>query len=127
MATGAVAGNVIGGELVASMGFRAPFIIAIAMSLASAAYIVLIPESLPPANRRASLDWSRANTLTSLRVLLTLRSPESSGRWFIICCALCFAGGFLVLVTISTIATLFVQQEFNWGPGTVGLLFGAQV
>lgn len=126
MATGGVAGNIVGGALVASLGFRAPYAIAILVSLASSLYVALIPESLPLASRHATLDWSRANTVASLRTLLSLRSPESSGRWFIICCALCFAGGFLVLVTISTVTTLFVQQVFDWGPATVGLLFGAQ-
>jgi MFS transporter, DHA1 family, tetracycline resistance protein len=75
---GFIVGPAIGG-LLGALGPRAPFFTAGSIALANAAFgYFALPESLPPARRRA-FEWARANplgTLTEMRrhraVLLTL-------------------------------------------------------
>lgn len=63
--TGFIVGPAIGG-LLGSLGPRAPFFVAAAMSLINFFYgLFVLPESLPPERRRA-FQWRRANPLGTL-------------------------------------------------------------
>ena len=63
--TGFIVGPAIGG-LLGSLGPRAPFFVAAAMSLINFFYgLFVLPESLPPERRRA-FQWKRANPLGTL-------------------------------------------------------------
>ena len=65
---GFVLGPALGG-LLGTIDPRLPFWVAAAFSLANAAYgWFVLPESLPPAQRRP-FSWTRANPVGSLRLL----------------------------------------------------------
>ncbi|GAC1393044.1 MAG: hypothetical protein NVSMB31_11890 [Vulcanimicrobiaceae bacterium] len=66
---GFVLGPVIGGVLGAT-NVRLPFWVAAAVGLANLLYgILVLPESLPVVRRTATMVWSRANPLGSLKLL----------------------------------------------------------
>ncbi|HQD08984.1 MAG TPA: MFS transporter [Flavihumibacter sp.] len=112
---GFIIGPVLGGVL-GSYGARVPFIAAAALSLLNAAYgFFVLPESLPPSNRRA-FDWKRANPLGSLIQLK--KYPAVAGLIVT-----------LVLVYISAHAvqstwTFINIYKFKWDEKTMGLSLG---
>ncbi len=66
---GFAVGPAIGG-LLAGFGVRVPFIVAMGLMIANAAYgFFVLPESLAPDKRQTSIDWARANPLGSLALL----------------------------------------------------------
>src|SRR5450432_2549522 len=66
---GFVLGPAVGG-LLGGFNPRFPFWVAAAFSLANAIYgTFVLPESLPPEKRSASVPWQRANPLGSLKLL----------------------------------------------------------
>lgn len=66
---GFILGPAIGG-LLSDLGPRAPFLVAAGLALANTiAIALLMPETLPPGQRRA-FDWRRANVLGAFRPLL---------------------------------------------------------
>jgi hypothetical protein len=103
LATGSVIGNVLGGLLATDLGFRIPFMVCFGLSLLVSLYLCLIPESLLVADRLPAFDWKRANSLSALKALLTLRGPPQASHWYTLFCALAFACGFFVVVSASTV------------------------
>ena len=71
---GFILGPALGG-LIASLGVRAPFIVAAALAAVNFIWVaVALPETLPAENRR-SFDWRRANPLGTFGPLL--RAPQA--------------------------------------------------
>ncbi|MDX1409042.1 MAG: TCR/Tet family MFS transporter, partial [Saprospiraceae bacterium] len=120
---GFILGPMLGGFL-GEWGIRVPFFVAAALAFANAAYgYFILPESLPPADRRP-FELRRANPVGSL---LHLRKyPAVKGLV-----------ATLVLVYIAAHAvqsnwTYFTKEVFDWSEwmiglslGVVGLLVGA--
>ncbi len=69
---GFVVGPALGGVL-GAYGLRLPFFVAAALAGCNVLYgLLVLPESLPPARRRA-FDWRHANPVGSLRVVMANR------------------------------------------------------
>jgi DHA1 family tetracycline resistance protein-like MFS transporter len=109
---GFVLGPAIGG-LLGSIDPRLPFWTAAGFSLANACYgLVVLPESLPPARRRA-FEWRRANPLGSLRLLRSHR--ELAGLAWV-----AFLSN-LAHVVLPTTFVLYTGFRYGWDARAVGL------
>jgi DHA1 family tetracycline resistance protein-like MFS transporter len=94
---GFVIGPTLGG-LLGDISLRLPFILAAALCLINALYgLFILPESLPPERRTASVDWARANPLGSLRFLR--ERPQLGGLAFV---------GFLFQLGFTVLPAIFV-------------------
>jgi DHA1 family tetracycline resistance protein-like MFS transporter len=70
---GFVVGPAVGG-LLGSYGLRLPFLVAAGLAACNVLYgLFVLPESLPPALRRP-FDWSRANPIGSLHLVMASRN-----------------------------------------------------
>jgi DHA1 family tetracycline resistance protein-like MFS transporter len=110
-AIGLTLGPLLGG-LLGSFGPRAPFIAAAVLTLLNWLYgLLILPESLAPANRRP-FDWRRANPVGSLRNLA--RYPVIAGL-----------ASSLVLVQIAVFAVnvgwpYYTIEKFGWNERMIG-------
>ncbi len=109
---GFIFGPAIGG-LLGGIGLRVPFYAAAFVALLGALYgLFVLPESLPPENRRA-FSWRRADPF---RALLGLRAyPLVAG--------LAFAFLFFSLAQrgLETVFVLYTDYRYGWGPRENGL------
>jgi DHA1 family tetracycline resistance protein-like MFS transporter len=108
---GFILGPALGGIL-GAIDLRLPFVVAGVLALANLVYgYFVLPESLP-AERRAPLDWKRANPITSLKDLAQLKGV---GRLVVVLCA-----GFLAQFILYTTWVLYNTFKFGWGPAQNG-------
>jgi DHA1 family tetracycline resistance protein-like MFS transporter len=108
---GFILGPALGGVL-GAIDLRLPFVVAGVLALANLVYgYFVLPESLP-AERRAPLDWKRANPITSLRALAQLKGV---GLLVAVLCA-----GFLAQFILYTTWVLYNTFKFGWGPAQNG-------
>jgi DHA1 family tetracycline resistance protein-like MFS transporter len=113
---GFVAGPALGG-LLAGIDPRLPFWIAAALSLANAAYgLLILPESLPP-ERRARFTWNGASPFGAMALLRS-------------CPALLGLAGaallmFLAQESIPSLYVLYTIQRCGWDEAAVGLSLAA--
>jgi len=113
---GFIIGPAIGG-LLGSLGPRAPFFAAAALSLINFTYgLFVLPESLPPERRRA-FEWRRANPLGTL--VQMKKHPVVLG----VLCAL-FLWGLGNQVMPSTWA-FYTKFRFGWSEAMIGASFAA--
>lgn len=113
---GFVLGPAIGG-LLGHISLRLPFWCAAGLSLANAAYgLMVLPESLPLSNR-TSFAWKRANPIGSLELL---RSRPG---------LLALAGAsllsFLARQVLPSIFVLYGGFRYGWSQRTIGLTLAA--
>ncbi len=109
---GFVLGPALGGML-GAIDLHLPFWVAAGLSLANAAYgYFVLPESLPPENRKA-FSWRRANPVGAL---VLLRShPELSGLAMV---------HFLYTLAHNVLPSVFVlytAYRYGWDERTIGL------
>ncbi len=108
---GFILGPALGGIL-GAVDLRLPFIVAGVLALANLVYgYFVLPESLP-AERRAPLDWKRANPISSLKALAQLKGV---GLLVVVLCA-----GFLAQFILYTTWVLYNTFKFGWGPAQNG-------
>ena len=113
---GFIIGPAIGG-LLGTLGPRAPFFAAAALSLINFCYgFFVLPESLPPERRRA-FEWRRANPLGTLNQMR--KHPVVLG----LLCAL-FLWGLGNQVMPSTWA-FYTKLRFGWSEAMIGASFAA--
>jgi len=109
---GFIIGPAVGG-LLSVIDLRLPFWVAAGFSLANTIYgFFVLPESLPR-ERRARVDWRKANPIGSL---ILLRShPELT--------SLAIATILMALAheTLPNMFVLYSQYRYEWGPGIVGV------
>jgi multidrug resistance protein len=109
---GFVAGPAMGGIL-GDVDPRLPFWIAAALTLANAAYgLIVLPESLPR-ERRVAFAWKRANPLGALKLLRAHRellglASVSFLYW-------------LAHQVLSGVFVLYVGYRYGWSTQTIGL------
>jgi DHA1 family tetracycline resistance protein-like MFS transporter len=102
---GFVLGPALGG-LLGSYGLRLPFLVAAGLAGLNMLYgLLVLPESLPP-ERRRPIDWSRANALGSVRVVLADRTIS---RLAIAWCCSWFALG-----ALPSSFVLANELRFGW-------------
>lgn len=112
---GFIIGPVLGG-IASQWGARVPFMLAAVLSLLNFLYgWLVLPESLPRANRR-SFDWKRANPVGSL--LHLKRYPVVSG--LIASIVLLYIAGHAV----QSNWTYFTMLKFRWNEQMVGYSLG---
>ena len=109
---GLICGPLLGGFL-SAYGIRVPFFAAAALALCNVAYgLFVLPESLPPAARRA-FDWRRANPLGAL---LHMRSYQMVYG---------LLGGLFLLQFIGTSLPAtwpyFTMERLRWTPTDISL------
>jgi len=113
---GFVLGPALGG-LLGSIGPRLPFWAAAGLTLANAAYgLLILPESLPR-ERRSRFEWRRANPIGSLRLLGS--HPQLLGL---------AAVGFLFSVAHDVQPSSFVlytTYRYEWDARTIGMTLAA--
>ena len=113
---GFIAGPALGG-LLAGIDPRLPFWAAAALSLANAAYgLLVLPESLPP-ERRARFTWSGASPFGAMALLRS--SPALlglAGATFLM---------FLAQESLPSLYVLYVMQRYGWDEAAVGLSLAA--
>jgi DHA1 family tetracycline resistance protein-like MFS transporter len=113
---GFIIGPAIGG-LLGSLGPRAPFFAAAALSLTNFCYgFFVLPESLPPERRRA-FDWRRANPLGTLGQMK--KHPVVLGLLFAL-----FLWSLGNQVMPSTWA-FYTKLRFGWSEAMIGASFAA--
>ena len=104
---GFILGPVLGGVL-GGIDLRLPFFVAGGLALANLAYgWFVLPESLPPAQRRA-FDWRRVNPISSFQQLVALKGVG------LLVGVLAFAG--LAQFSLYTVWVLYGSFRFGWGP-----------
>jgi len=104
---GFILGPVMGG-LLGGIDLRLPFYVAGSLAVLNFAYgLFVLPESLPPAQRRA-FEWRRANPVTSLKALARLQ-----GAGFLVG-VIALSG--LAQFTLYTTWVLYTGFKFGWGP-----------
>ncbi len=109
---GLVIGPALGG-LLGEYSTRLPFIVAAALSLANAAYgLLVLPESLPKA-LRSGFSWKRANPIGALGLLR--RHPDLAGL-----ATVAFLSN-LAQVSLASTVVLYAMHRFGWTTGTVGV------
>ena len=109
---GFVLGPALGG-LAGAVSPRLPFWIAAALSLANAAYGVLVlPESLPLA-RRAAFDWRKANPLGALALLRSQPQLASLATVSFL--------DYLAHASLPSMSVLYMQYRYGWDQRAVGL------
>lgn len=110
---GFVLGPLIGG-LLGEISPRAPFWFAAGLSGVAFVYgLVVLPESLKPANRMA-FSWARANPFGAMRLLAS--HPELSGLAVV---------NFLLYFAhhvFSAVFVLYAGYRYGWGAWQVGVL-----
>jgi len=105
---GFLVGPAIGGAL-GNINLRLPFWAAAALAVCNWLYgYFVLPESLPPSRRTASLNWSRANPVGALAFL---RERKSLLGLISINVLYLFAHN-----VFPSIFVLYVGYKFNWGP-----------
>jgi DHA1 family tetracycline resistance protein-like MFS transporter len=110
---GFILGPAIGG-LLGNFGPRVPFWAAVAFSLVNFLYgLLVLPESLKPEHRTASLDWKRANPFGSLHLLR--RHREIYGLT-----AVKFTD-FIAHEVYPTVWVLYCIAVFGWSSAQIGL------
>jgi DHA1 family tetracycline resistance protein-like MFS transporter len=110
---GFVLGPALGG-LLGSVDPRLPFWVAAGLSLANAMYgLFILPESLPPAKRRA-FEWRRANPVGSLKLLRS--HPELSGLAVVV-----FLSN-LAHVALPATFVLYAGYRYGWDARAVGFV-----
>jgi DHA1 family tetracycline resistance protein-like MFS transporter len=110
---GFVLGPALGG-LLGSVDPRLPFWVAAGLSLANAMYgLFILPESLPPAKRRA-FEWRRANPVGSLKLLRS--HPELSGLAVVV-----FLSN-LAHVALPATFVLYAGYRYGWDAREVGFV-----
>jgi len=108
---GFVLGPALGG-IAGNISPRLPFWIAAVLSLANAAYgLLVLPESLPR-SRRAPFDWRRANPFGALTLL------RSHGELFGLACVN-FLGN-LAHAVLPSVSVLYMSYRYGWDERTVG-------
>lgn len=111
---GFIIGPAIGG-LLGSLGSRAPFFAAAALSLINFCYgSFVLPESLPPERRRA-FEWRRANPIGTLTQMK--KHPVVLG----LLCALFLWG--LGNQVMPTTWAFYTKLRFGWSEATIGASF----
>lgn len=111
---GFIIGPAIGG-LLGSLGSRAPFFAAAALSLINFCYgSLVLPESLPPERRRA-FEWRRANPIGTLTQMK--KHPVVLG----LLCALFLWG--LGNQVMPTTWAFYTKLRFGWSEATIGASF----
>ncbi|MBC7428563.1 MAG: TCR/Tet family MFS transporter [Bacteriovorax sp.] len=110
---GFVIGPALGG-LVGSYGHQWPFIVAATLSLINFIFgLFVLPESLPPAKRKPSLDLTQMNPIKSV-IKVLFNSPAAILIWAF----------FLVNLagqSHPSIWALYTHYKFNWSPLEIGL------
>ncbi len=110
---GFILGPAAGGWL-GSIEPRLPFWCAGACSLLNGLYgFLVLPESLPPENRRRHLEWKNANPLGSLALLR--RHSELAGL------ATVNFLGYVAHEVYLTVFVLYVGYRYHWDARTVGI------
>ena len=113
---GFIVGPVLGG-LVAHWGPRVPFVVAAALSLLNFTYgLLVVPESLPAAQRRP-FEWRRANAVASLARLR--QYPQIIG--LVVALVLLFLAG----SATQSVWTFYTIYKFGWGEKLIGYSLGA--
>ncbi len=108
---GFVVGPAVGG-LLGGISLRLPFYVAAALSLANAAYgYFILPESLPR-ERRAKVDWKKANPLGALKLLRS--HPELSSL------AIATFSMALAHEALPNMFVLYADYRYHWDITTVG-------
>ncbi|HEY4174359.1 MAG TPA: TCR/Tet family MFS transporter [Rhodopila sp.] len=109
---GFVLGPAVGGVL-GTYGLRLPFLAAAGLAGCNVLYgLLVLPESLPP-ERRRPMDWSRANPMGSLRLVMASRNM---GRLAIAWGAIWFALG-----ALQSTFVLANEARFAWDTRQNGL------
>ncbi|UOQ97772.1 TCR/Tet family MFS transporter [Hymenobacter sp. 5317J-9] len=112
---GFIIGPTVGG-LLAGFGARTPFMVAAALSLCNFLYgLLVLPESLAPAKRRA-FEWARANPVASL--LRLKRYPAVLA--LVASLVLIYLAG----SSVQSVWTFYTELKFGWGEGMVGISLG---
>jgi DHA1 family tetracycline resistance protein-like MFS transporter len=109
---GFILGPALGGVL-GDVGLRVPFFVGAALNFVNLLYgIFVLPESLPPENRRA-FSFARANPVGSLRALA--KHPVVLGLAGTLVC------GYLAQWILQSVWTLDTQSRFGWSLRMVGI------
>jgi MFS transporter, DHA1 family, tetracycline resistance protein len=109
---GFVVGPAVGG-LLGSYGLRLPFLVAAGLAACNVLYgLFVLPESLPPALRRP-FDWSRANPMGSLHVVMANRNLARL--------AIAWGSIWFALGALQSTFVLANQARFGWGTGQNGM------
>ena len=112
---GFIIGPVVGG-LLAGFGPRMPFMVAAELSLCNLLYgLLVLPESLAPAQRRA-FDWRRANPVGAL--LRLRRYPTVLG--LVAAVVLLYLAG----SAVQSVWTFYTMLKFSWNERMVGISLG---
>jgi MFS transporter, DHA1 family, tetracycline resistance protein len=110
---GFIMGPVFGGVL-ATVDLRAPFWAAGVLSLVGAAYgWFVLPESLPP-ERRAPIDWRRANPIGSIGLLRSRPALLALAA-----AAFCYR---VAHDAMPSLFVIFTDYRFGWNERTVGFV-----
>jgi MFS transporter, DHA1 family, tetracycline resistance protein len=113
---GFVLGPAIGGIL-GDIDLHYPFWAAAAMSLINFGYgYFVLPESHKPENRTA-FTWSKANPMSSLRLLLSDRNLWSFGSAIFL--------SQLAHTVLPSIYVLYAGYRYGWGPAEMGWLLAS--
>ncbi|MGI8840769.1 MAG: TCR/Tet family MFS transporter [Caulobacteraceae bacterium] len=114
---GFVIGPSLGGVL-GEISLRLPFMVAAGLCLVNGIYgLLVLPESLAPERRTASMNWRRANPLGALAFLREhgeLLSLAAVGFLFQ-----------LAQVVLPTIFVLYTGYRYGWTPAILGFTFMA--
>ncbi len=110
---GFLAGPALGG-LLGGVDLRLPFLAAAGLTLANVAYgLLVLPESLPPKQRVARLEWKKANPIGALVLLRSHRELFGlSGVHFL---------NQLANMVWPSIFVLYTGYRYGWSPVTTGL------
>lgn len=113
---GFVIGPAFGG-LLGEVNPRLPFWIAAGLSLANAIYgFFILPESLPP-EKRAPLEWKKANPLGSF--LLLRKYPRLLGIAGVVFISM------LAHEALPSMWVLYTDYRYHWNSRTIGLTLAA--
>lgn len=109
---GFILGPALGG-LLGDVGLRVPFLVVAGITLLNWLYgYFVLPESLPPENRR-EFSWARANPVGSLLEL---------GRYpLVLALASTIVLSTLAQSTLQSVWVLYTEYRFDWGVRDVGL------
>jgi DHA1 family tetracycline resistance protein-like MFS transporter len=112
---GFIIGPVLGGVL-GEYGTRIPFFASAALCFLNGLYgLLILPESLDHAHRRA-FDWKRANPMGTLMQLN--KYPVVGGLIASIVCV------YLAAHAVQSTWTFFTMDQFKWSKATVGYSLG---
>jgi len=112
---GFLVGPALGGFL-GEYSLRLPFLVAAGLTAVNWFYgLLILPESLPPERRLAVYNWSRANPLGSLRLLLAHR-----GLLALALVAFLFQ---LAQIVLPQIFVLYTTYRYQWPVWLLGLTF----